>query len=1548
MNTPSFLLANPFFRRLAIITGIAIALILPVVSSPAAVETLPAGTYIIPMDNTLQGGGTFNLKAYGLAVRLLHAGVPLKWIINPTKGKDGVDFTASASRTHPSAQASASRNFISGPLAIHPGFESQALSVISGYGNNVAVFRLTNDTSVHVDSTIVHKPKVAVFNQGGNSGIHTDVLAAAGLTSGTHYQVVTNAESIGPTSCFTVATEPHSDAITANANTALLSFLRSGGNFLGQCAAVRGYTQRGLLAGYAADGNLGGSMMFDNFSDPAAQFHGGLSDEGGSVVSFKLTSNPGKRIAYSSGDGSRYKAYVGRVTGVTTTNGGWVHYLAGHSYRKSSGTIYTNGQRILLNAVLRPSDRPANCGLSLAAEYRVTKVVSNSTPEVGQNVTFTINAINDGPMPANNVVVNDLLPSGLTYVSHTTTGGTYVANTGVWTIGTLAAGASRSLTITATVTVAAIPSKTNTAVITSSTPDANTANNTASATVTPRRADLRVVKTVNEAAPLVGQNVTFTLTATNLGPDNATGVTVNDLLPAGLVYVSHGASTGLYNPATGVWTIGSFANGATATLTLTTTVTAAGFPSVINSTSITGNQYDPVPSNNFSSVTVSPTGTDYRVTKVVNNATPEVGQNVTFTINAINGGPTDAVDVVVNDLLPSGLVYVSHTTNVGTYVPATGVWTIGTLASGTNRTLTLTATATAAAIPSRTNTANITSTSPDSNPNDNTASATVTPRYADLRVVKTASSATPSVNQNITFTLSVTNLGPSDATNVLLNDLLPGGLTYVSHVAAVGTYVPASGVWTIGSLNSGVTQTLTITATVTTASLPSVINSATVTATQFDPVLSNNTSAVTVTPQVSDLRVVKTVDNGLQTLGNNVVFTVVATNLGPSTNTGVEVTDLLPSGLVYQSHTVSAGTYSQTTGIWTIGTMANGATRTLTITAQVAAAALPSATNTATITGNLYDPNLVNNTSSATVSPGFAANLGITKTVSAQNPILGGSVTFTLTASNAGPSAATGVVVQDLLPAGLIYQSHTASTGVYNPGTGQWAIGNLAIGATPTLTIVALTDDAALPSATNTAVIGGEEFDPDTSNNSDDVTVTPQYSDLAVVKTVDNAIQEVYGNVVFTIVATNLGTSNNTGVTVNDLLPAGLVYQSHTTSVGTYDSGTGVWTIGNLANGQSQTLTITAAVAVAAVPSVTNTATVTGEMPDPELNNNTSSAVVNPPGKIADLTVAKTVDNATPALGSNVTFTITVGNQGPFGATGVVVDDALPTGLQYVSHVASVGDYNPATGLWAVGNLAVNQTRTLAITVTILSEAIPSTTNIATVTGNELDLDINNNTASATVNPNVFADLQVVKSLNVSPVLVGDEVIYTLVATNNGPNDATSVVVSEPLPFGLEYFSHTATAGSYNPATGFWTIGNLANGASQTLVVTVKTNSLGGSTVPNTATITGRENDPVPANNTSQATLSILSGTDVAIVKSVNNETPLVGETVIFTLTMTNSGPQDATGVIITDILPGGFVSPSNISNGGTVTGNTITWPAVDIAVGQVLTFTFQATVAAP
>ncbi|MGL2963123.1 T9SS type A sorting domain-containing protein [Flavobacterium sp. RSB2_4_14] len=152
--------------------------------------------------------------------------------------------------------------------------------------------------------------------------------------------------------------------------------------------------------------------------------------------------------------------------------------------------------------------------------------------------------------------------------------------------------------------------------------------------------DLQIVKSINSLMPAVGSNVTFTLTATNNGPSNATGVVVTDVIPSGYTIQSATTSVGSWSAPN--WTIGNLANGATVTMTIMATVNSSG--SFTNRATITGNQTDPFPKNNSSSV--SP--------KVI-YAAPD-----TFSINSCMGGTTSSV--LSNDMVSGSLVSPANVT----------------------------------------------------------------------------------------------------------------------------------------------------------------------------------------------------------------------------------------------------------------------------------------------------------------------------------------------------------------------------------------------------------------------------------------------------------------------------------------------------------------------------------------------------------------------------------------------------------------------------------------------------------------------------------------------------------------------------------------------------------------------------------------------------------------------------------------------------------------------------------------------------------------------
>jgi uncharacterized repeat protein (TIGR01451 family) len=161
---------------------------------------------------------------------------------------------------------------------------------------------------------------------------------------------------------------------------------------------------------------------------------------------------------------------------------------------------------------------------------------------------------------------------------------------------------------------------------------------------------------------------------------------------------------------------------------------------------------------------------------------------------------------------------------------------------------------------------------------------------------------------------------------------------------------------------------------------------------------------------------------------------------------------------------------------------------------------------------------------------------------------------------------------------------------------------------------------------------------------------------------------------------------------VTDLLPAGLTLVSAIPSLGTYNAVTGLWDVGTVSPGGSQTLIINAR--VDSPNALTNIGSISlADQFDPSPGNNTASVTETP--QQADLVVAKTVSNPTPNVGDTITFTVTLTDVGPDAATGVQVTDLLPAGLTLVSAIPSLGTYNAVTGLWDVGTVSPGGSQTL-------------------------------------------------------------------------------------------------------------------------------------------------------------------------------------------------------------------------------------------------------------
>jgi len=238
-------------------------------------------------------------------------------------------------------------------------------------------------------------------------------------------------------------------------------------------------------------------------------------------------------------------------------------------------------------------------------------------------------------------------------------------------------------------------------------------------------AELAVTKTDAPDPVMIGQNLTYTITITNSGPDMATAVTVGDALPGNVTFVSALPSQGTCS-GTSIVTcnLGSIAPSANATVTIVVMPTMAGV--ISNSVNVAGNEADPVRDNNRTTETTTVNPADLSVTKTGSPNPVTVGQNLTYTVIATNNGPSPATGATLTDTLPTGVTFVSVSSTQGSCAQAGGTVScdLGNLAVSANATVTIVVTPTMAGMIS--NTVTVTANEPDPNPGNNTATQNTT------------------------------------------------------------------------------------------------------------------------------------------------------------------------------------------------------------------------------------------------------------------------------------------------------------------------------------------------------------------------------------------------------------------------------------------------------------------------------------------------------------------------------------------------------------------------------------------------------------------------------------------------------------------------------------------------------------------------------------------------------------------------------------------------------------------------------------------------------
>ncbi|HEX7379113.1 MAG TPA: DUF4214 domain-containing protein [Pirellulales bacterium] len=1280
--------------------------------------------------------------------------------------------------------------------------------------------------------------------------------------------------------------------------------------------------------------------------------HASLDNNGGvSLNNNTLTANVGT-LAAGAGATLTIDALInGQVSG-TLTNAASV-----------SSSDVDNGLPILSS----PVSTSVNALDNTAANLSITKTAANNNAAVsiGDTESYTITVSNNGTNAANNVAVFDTLPAGATFVTGTVLDASGQSNLpipsgGLETInlGTLSAGTSAiiNMTITAPHTVGLMA---NSATVTTDSGNVNAANavagvNTSVQGVTQPgsgNVDLSIVKTA-PANGSVGASETSTIVVTNNGTAVATGVVISDALPSGMQFL--GGSI-LGNSGINVTDVNglvsamlpSLAVGASATLNINTTPTITG--ALTDNAFVEANQPDSNQANNQASATVLVNGVltpavDLSVAKTASTPTGTVGSELTYTITVTNNSANAATGVIVSDLLPSGATFVSATDSTGATLTPNGntlVDRLGGLAA--NGTATVTVTVTPDAVGVLTDTASVAGDQVDTNLANNTATLSTPVHGAavanvDLDITKAAANnnADIGIGANETYTITVTNNGTDTASGVVVTDILPPSVNFVSGTTSVAGVNVSSANGTVtanlGSLGAGDSATVTLTVTPTAAG--AMTDTAYVEGDQTDTNQSNNTASVTTNvvsaAQQANLSIYKVATPNPATADQPLTYSLIVTNTGAAPANNVTVSDALPSGLTFVSGDTSVNGVAVTNNngqvTANLGTVVPGAIDTITIVVTPNQA--ESVNNTATVSTSTVNASLQTSaTVHTTIGPAVipTANLSIYK-VAAPNPgTVGENETYTLVVTNTGAGAAANVNVTDTLPAGVTYVSGSTSvagvTVANNNGSVTADLGNVAAGAVDTLTIIVTPTQSG--TLTNTASVTT-----DTTNTSTQTSATVNtVINPAVTATADLSIYKsgapnpgtVGENETYTLVVVNTGAADAQNVNVTDTLPAGVTYVSGSASVAgvtvTNNNGSVTADLGNVAAGAVDTLTII--VTPTQSGTLTNTASVTTDTTNSSTHtSSTVNTVINPAvNATVDLSIYKSGAPNPGAVGENETYTLVVVNTGAADAQNVNVTDTLPAGVTYVSGSASVNGVSVTNNNGSVtanlGNVAAGAVDTLTIIVTpTQSGTLTNTASVSTDTTNTSTHT--SSTVNTIINPavNATVNLSIYKIAVPDPGTVGQNETYTLVVTNTGTQAAANVNVTDTLPSTVTYVSGSASVNGVsvtnNNGSVTANLGSVAAGAVDTLTIIVTPTQTGP--LENTASVTTDSTNSSTHTTATTDTLILPAATnaaDLSITKKASPDPVAVGQSLTYTIVVTDAaGAADANGVVVTDTLP--------------------------------------------
>lgn len=1268
---------------------------------------------------------------------------------------------------------------------------------------------------------------------------------------------------------------------------------------------------------------------------------------------------------------------------------------------------------------------------------------------VNDVLTYTVTIENTGNVLATNVVFQDPIPIGTTFITNSVTVDG-VSQPGAnpatgFTVANISPGGSRTVTfqvrVTSTPSGGTIPNRGNVTanfVVIPNQPPITINRQTNTVVTQVNTGGLNVIKEVNTTQAVVGDTLTYTIAVQNTGNVPLTNVFFQDAISSAVSFVANSVTingvpqSGL-NPNTGF----SLPNiPAAQTVVVTFDVLIIQDPEnedILNQANVTASfQVNPseppvtinVPSNIVNTTVQSG---NFEVVKSVNTDVATVGDVLVYTIEIINAGSVPATNVFFQDSIPQGTLFIENSVFVNGVLqegadPELG-FPLNDLPTGAS--VIVTFEVLIDEIPLGNNVVNSANVTGDFLVNPTEPPITVTEpsntvmtvvNSSGLNVIKSVSATEAGVGDTLTYTVRIQNSGTVAATNVSFLDPIPSGTTFVANSVIInGTPQPGLNPTTGFPLaNIPVGGMVTVAFQVTITSVPPnrvLPNNANVTA-DFQvsplqpPITIVTISNIVVTRvNVGSLNVMKSVNTLQAGVGDTLTYTILIQNTGTVPATNIIFQDPIPSGTAFVANSVTINGVVQQGADPMAGFPVPNIPvgQTATVTFQVTVTSIPSGGNirnqsniTASFLINPANPPITTVTNSNfVVTQVNTAQLNIQKTSSVQQAALGETYTYSVVIRNNGTVTATNVsFIDPIAPETTFVANSVTINGTPQPGFDPnvgFPLPNIAAGTSLTVTfqvtvIAPSTRGAVLNTASAIATFLLNPLQPPvtTTNSSNTTVVTiplPPPGEVTATKTVDVAAGAVGDVLTYTVLISNVGIIPVTDVFFQDVIPEGTTFVEGSVTIG------GVQQLGlNPEIGFTVTplliaggsIEITFQVTITEIPDnevILNDADVTfTSQPNPQEPPITETILTNlvvTTINIAFVFPLKLVDKEVATVGEILTYDVLIFNFGTVPATNVQYSDVLPSSIAFEPNSVTIDGvlqpgFNPNNGFPLPD---INPGESVEVTFQVTVVSVPSNgtiVNTANVTGSfvlvpgepPVIVTGQSNTTLTTVNRGQF---NVIKQVNRAATLVGDVLTYTVQITNTGTVTANDVQFIDTISAGASFVPNSVTINgalqpNLNPITGFG-VGDIPVG--ETVVVTFQatvTNIPASGTITNVANITGSctlvpGEPPVVVTEPSNTTITSINRGRFSVIKSVNKEATRLGDTLTYSVQVTNTGTVTATNVQFIDVPSPSleFVPGSVQINGIPQVGLNpfIGFSLPDLAVGDSVLITFAVNVIA-